>query len=190
MAKLVFIGAKFGGRTYEILAQRTTVGRSDVNTLCIHDSSVSERHCEIYDNGADLIIRDLGSRNGTVVNGELLHDAQRPLAPGQVVKFGAIEARLEIAFAPSSDTVTEVTAVHFHAQRKATPPAPSPAITLDDGAIREESDHTLMLSRPGATPPPITPPPDQVPKPYAGRMGLMILAALALGALVWWIFGR
>lgn len=191
MAKLIFIGEKFGGRTYEVLAQRTTVGRSDANTLSIHDSSVSEQHCEIYDNGDDLIIRDLGSRNGTVVNGELLHNAQRPLAHGQVVKFGAIEARLEIATAPSSDTVTDVTAVHFHAQRKAAPPAPSPAVTLDDGATHDASEHTLILPRPGATPPPaITPLPDQSSKPQAGRMGILILAALALGALVWWIFRR
>jgi hypothetical protein len=49
----------------------------------------------------------------------------------------------------------------------------------------------LILPRPGATPPPaITPLPDQSSKPQAGRMGILILAALALGALVWWIFGR
>ncbi len=191
MAKLVFIGGKFGGRTYEISAQRTTVGRGDANTLSLHDRSVSEQHCEIYDNGADLIIRDLGSRNGTVVNGELLHNAQRPLAHGQIVKFGAIEARLEITSAPSSDTDTEVTAVHFHAQRPAARPAPCPAASLDDGAPREASAQTLMLPRSSTPPlPAITPPPAPSPKPPAGRLGILILAALAFGALIWWILGR
>jgi pSer/pThr/pTyr-binding forkhead associated (FHA) protein len=125
MATLIFLSEKFRGRTYEIVTRRTTVGRGAMNTLCIADDSVSERHCEIYDNGGDLIIRDLASRNGTVVNGELIQDAQRPLAPGQIVKFGAIEARLELSQARGeTDSVTDVTAVHFHARTigKTSPP--------------------------------------------------------------------
>jgi pSer/pThr/pTyr-binding forkhead associated (FHA) protein len=126
MATLIFLSEKFRGRTYEIVTRRTTVGRGAMNTLCIADDSVSERHCEIYDNGGDLIIRDLASRNGTVVNGELIQDAQRPLAPGQIVKFGAIEARLELSQARGeTDSVTDVTAVHFHASTigKVAPPS-------------------------------------------------------------------
>jgi pSer/pThr/pTyr-binding forkhead associated (FHA) protein len=130
MATLIFLSEKFRGRTYEIVTRRTTVGRGETNTLCIADDSVSERHCEIYDNGGDLIIRDLASRNGTVVNGELIKDAQRPLAPGQIVSFGAIEARLELPQARGeTDSVTDVTAVHFHARTvgKAAPPTKSDA---------------------------------------------------------------
>lgn len=117
MATLVFLDERFRGRTYEIVTRRTTVGRGEMNTLCLADDSVSERHCEIYDNGGDLIIRDLDSRNGTIVNGELIRDAQRPLAPGQIVKFGAVAARLELSPDRSAgDSVTDVTAVHFHAR--------------------------------------------------------------------------
>ena len=136
MATLVFLDEKFRGRTYEIVTRRTTVGRGTMNTLCLADDSVSERHCEIYDNGGDLIIRDLASRNGTVVNGELIKDAQRPLAPGQIVKFGAIAARLELSPDRSADdSVTDVTAVHFHARSigKAAPP------TKPDGAESPKS---------------------------------------------------
>lgn len=189
MAKLIFSGDKFGGRVYEITAQRTTVGRGDANTLSIHDSSVSEQHCEIYDNGEDLIIRDLGSRNGTVVNGALLQNAQGPLAHGQIVKFGAVEARLEIPrHATNSDTVTDVTAVHFHAHKAgAQPPASNPAAILDTGKTPAPDDHTMILPRLSSPPPvaPAAPPP--TPAPQASRVWLYILAPLGLALLLWLI---
>lgn len=189
MAKLVFSGERFSGRVYEIAAQCTTVGRSEANTLSIHDGSVSERHCEIYDNGEDVIIRDLGSRNGTVVNGKLLHNAQAPLAHGQVVKFGAVEARLDIpSRSASSDTVTDVTAVHFHAhQSGGLPPAPNPVVILDAGKLPAPDDHTLILPRP-SSPPPIAPKPAPATVSPGNRTWILILVALGLVLLLGWLF--
>lgn len=189
MAKLVFIGEKFAGRSYEIAAQRTTVGRADSNTLSLHDSSVSEQHCEIYDNGADVIVRDLGSRNGTFVNGEELHDAQRPLAPGQIVKFGAVEARLEISRGATADTTTDVTAIHFHAREVAQPhhavPPPTP-VTLDDGAATTGDDQTLILPRPPVSPAGnFNPPPAPVEKPIRKTAVVVILIAVTIGLMLW-----
>lgn len=192
MSKLIFIGEKFKGRTYEISAQRTTVGRGDANTLSIHDGSVSERHCEIYDNGEDLIIRDLGSRNGTVVNGELLRGAQRPLAHGQTVIFGTVEARLDITAPATSDTLTDVTAVHFHAHH-ATPakPAANPGATLDAGGPPATGDQTLLLSRPAATPAPTSPTPvPAASAPPRNKTVLIIMILLAAIVLGWWLFLR
>lgn len=189
MAKLAFISGNFAGRTYELAAQRTTVGRGDTNTLSIHDSSVSEQHCEIYDNGEDLIIRDLDSRNGTMVNGKLLRAAQGPLAHGEIVKFGAIEARLEIPPRPTNnDTATDVTAVHFHAHKTAAPqsPAPNPAAIFDAGPEAAPTDHTMMLLRP-ESPAQATTPPPSVPVPHTSRAWLYILAALGLATLLWWV---
>lgn len=192
MAKLAFISGNFAGRTYELAAQRTTVGRGDTNTLSIHDNSVSEQHCEIYDNGEDLIIRDLDSRNGTMVNGKLLRAAQGPLAHGEIVKFGAIEARLEIPPRPTSnDTATDVTAVHFHAHKTAAPqsPAPNPSAILDPGTKSPPADHTMMLLRPESPiPVPTTPP--QAPAPRINFIWLYIVAAFGLAALLWWILRR
>lgn len=189
MAKLIFSGDKFGGRVYEIVAQRTTVGRGDTNTLSIHDSSVSEQHCEIYDNGEDLIIRDLGSRNGTVVNGKLLQSIQAPLAPGQIVKFGAVAARLEISRrATTSDTVTDVTAVHFHAHNAGTfAPKPDPSATLAAGAPSASSDHTLILSRP-SSPLPAAPAPAPASGSQVARAWMLIPVALGLVVLLCRLF--
>ena len=96
MAKLIFTGEKFKGRSYEFAVEKTTVGRGEHNTLTIPHPSVSETHCEILVNDAEVIVRDLGSRNGTVVNGERIRNQQRQIKGGQSLKFGSVEARLEL----------------------------------------------------------------------------------------------
>jgi predicted component of type VI protein secretion system len=193
MTKLVFIGEKFPGRIYEIAAHRTTVGRADHNTLSLHDNSVSERHCEIFDNGVDLIIHDLGSRNGTVVNGEHLRNAQRPLAHGQIVKFGAVEARLEILPSTEDETLTDVTAVHFHARQITQPhrpPQPAGPATLDAGIESGSNDQTLLLPRPAQNAPPIPPAPPAQPQPSRIKNVVIGIVFVGLALLVWLIFRR
>jgi pSer/pThr/pTyr-binding forkhead associated (FHA) protein len=150
MAKLVFIGDKFGGRIYEFAVERNTVGRDANNTLSIPDSSVSQSHCEIFVYNEDVIVRDLGSSNGTFVNGERLHKQQRPLKAGQVVKFGNVEARLEVAAPASADTVTDMTAIHsFDRNREAPKPLGPTAVatSLATEPVRPALDHTMLLSR-------------------------------------------
>jgi ABC-type multidrug transport system ATPase subunit len=48
------------------------VGREPSCDIVLNDRSVSSRHCEIRKNGNQYIIKDLGSTNGTLVNGKLL----------------------------------------------------------------------------------------------------------------------
>ena len=156
MARLVFSGEKFDGRIYEFALERTTVGRGSQNTLTIQDPSVSHNHCEVFVYNEDVIVRDLGSSNGTFVNGERLHNQQRPLKAGQTVKFGAVAARLELAERPLADTTTEMTAFHAsdRAPGKATksPPEPSPFTRTSDSPLPTSPEaQTLMLPRPAET---------------------------------------
>src|SRR5947207_14315734 len=95
MAKLVFIDKNFSGKVYELMLEKTTVGRGDQNTLVIRDNSLSSRHCEILMNGPEIIVRDLDSLNGTFVDGIRLNK-QSQAKSGQTVRFGNVEARLEL----------------------------------------------------------------------------------------------
>src|SRR6185436_12054908 len=115
MARLVFTDEKFGGRVYEFALPKTTIGRGDHNTLTIRDNVVSQTHCEILVFGPEVIVRDLGSSSGTFVNGERLHNEQRPLLAGQIVKFGSVSARLELE-EPASDMTTDETAIFSYVQ--------------------------------------------------------------------------
>jgi pSer/pThr/pTyr-binding forkhead associated (FHA) protein len=151
MAKLIFTDQQFGGRVYEFALPKTTIGRGDHNTLTIRDNAVSQTHCEILVFGPEVIVRDLGSSNGTVVNGERLHNQQRSLLAGQIVKFGSITARLELEES-SSDTTTDETAIHSYAQylreQHNEPKSPANAdMTLQSASEATPIHHTLLLPR-------------------------------------------
>ncbi|MEX0687803.1 MAG: FHA domain-containing protein [Pirellulales bacterium] len=75
------------------------VGRSDAEDvkLRIPTDSVSRRHCEFFlDEAGSVCLRDLGSTNGTTVNGTKLDaTAVVPIRSGSVVKLGTVGFRVE-----------------------------------------------------------------------------------------------
>jgi pSer/pThr/pTyr-binding forkhead associated (FHA) protein len=93
MAKLVVLSAGMTGRTHELKADKTTIGRVEDNTFQIAEPSVSSHHCEIVLRGNDVVVKDLGSTNGTFINGEKVSESV--LKPGQILRLGQIEMRLE-----------------------------------------------------------------------------------------------
>jgi pSer/pThr/pTyr-binding forkhead associated (FHA) protein len=93
MAKLVVLTEGLTGRSHELSAERTTVGRADDNTFQVPDPSVSSHHCEVLLAGGELRVKDLNSTNGTYINEEQISEAV--LKPGQTLRLGRIEIRLE-----------------------------------------------------------------------------------------------
>jgi pSer/pThr/pTyr-binding forkhead associated (FHA) protein len=93
MARLVLLSEGFTGRTFDLKGEKITVGRVSDNAFEIPESSVSSHHAELIPQGNDLLVRDLGSTNGTFINGEQISEAV--LKPGQILRFGTIELRLE-----------------------------------------------------------------------------------------------
>ena len=81
-------------------AERTTVGRHEDNTFQIPAHSVSGHHAEITLRGNDIHVKDLGSTNGTYLNGEAVQETV--VQPGQIIRFGMIEARLEASPPPGA----------------------------------------------------------------------------------------
>ena len=93
MPKLVVLSEGLTGRAHELKVDKTTVGRLDDNTFQIPEQSVSSHHCEVLLKGSDVIVRDLDSTNGTYINGEKI--SEKVLKPGQILRLGNVEARLE-----------------------------------------------------------------------------------------------
>ena len=56
-------------RTYWLTLSRTTIGRRATNTLVLDDLTVSGEHAVLLVGLQDVVIQDLGSRNGTLLNG-------------------------------------------------------------------------------------------------------------------------
>jgi len=78
--KLVPLG---GGDPIELTADVLTVGRRESNDLCLRYSNVSSYHCELAFRNGQWTIRDLGSSNGTKVNGSRMQE--RTLRPGDEI---------------------------------------------------------------------------------------------------------
>jgi two-component system response regulator HydG len=70
-----------------------TVGRDASNRVVLRDERCSRRQCTFYEDQSTWMIRDLGSRNGTVVNGTRIHGAC-PLEEGALIRIGASELLL------------------------------------------------------------------------------------------------
>src|SRR5277367_1012854 len=96
MARLVILSEGLTGKAHELTVDKTTVGRVDDNTFPVPEGSVSSHHCEILLRGADIIVRDLNSTNGTFINGNQVA-GEAPLKAGQILRLGQIEMRLEDA---------------------------------------------------------------------------------------------
>jgi len=93
MPRLVLLSEGLTGRTYELKSDKTTVGRVSDNAFEIPEASVSSHHCEILLRGNDIVVKDLGSTNGTFINGEKIEEGVDK--PGQILRVGMIEMRLE-----------------------------------------------------------------------------------------------
>lgn len=100
MAKLVLLSAGMTGRTHDLKADKTSIGRVEDNEFQIAEPSVSSHHCEILLRGNDVIVKDLASTNGTFINGEKVSEA--PLKPGQILRLGQVEIRLETDAPPAA----------------------------------------------------------------------------------------
>jgi pSer/pThr/pTyr-binding forkhead associated (FHA) protein len=99
MAKLVVLSPGMTGRTQELKAEKTTVGRVEDNTFQIAEPSVSSHHCEVLLRGGDVVVRDLNSTNGSYINGERV--TERVIKPGQILRLGQVELRLETDAPPA-----------------------------------------------------------------------------------------
>jgi predicted component of type VI protein secretion system len=77
----------------------TTVGRHDDCRLRIKSSQVSRRHCELFGKKGLLLVKDLGSSNGTFVNGKRIQE-QRVLEPGDELTIGQVMLRVAKVGAP------------------------------------------------------------------------------------------
>jgi len=74
------------GRSYQLQRGSNVIGRGQDASFRLADTSVSRRHVDIYFDGQSAVLHDLGSTNGTTVNGSSVQTWQ--LADGDVVHIG------------------------------------------------------------------------------------------------------
>lgn len=77
------------------LAVATRLGRSASNTVIIDDPFASTEHASLVQRGGRWWVEDLGSRNGTLLNGERL-TGPAIVATGDELGIGAVRLRIEL----------------------------------------------------------------------------------------------
>ncbi len=99
-------------REFIILKAEISVGSDEKNDFVIRDGTVSRRHAIISFNKGRLEIRDLGSMNGTFINGRRVVDSS-PIDKGDKIRFGGADFVLlrSVVPAPAPVVPTRVAAV-------------------------------------------------------------------------------
>lgn len=97
---------EFGGK--EVLrvplkGPSMVIGRDPSTDVHLDNRALSRRHAQIEKRGAAIWVRDLGSQNGTYVNGERIGEP-RPLAGGDVIEVGRYRVMLEGVEEARADT--------------------------------------------------------------------------------------
>jgi predicted component of type VI protein secretion system len=81
------------GTTFDV-AGGAMFGRSDGAEIRVEDPFASSSHARIFDRGGDMYLEDMGSTNGTYLNGRKVKSAER-LDVGDTIRIGDSEYRYE-----------------------------------------------------------------------------------------------
>jgi adenylate cyclase len=95
MARLLLVSAEGSQQTIE-LRPTNSLGRHPNNSIQLLDKIVSKEHCIIEQRGEQFVLRDLGSLNGTYINGERV-SGEGPLKHGDEIALGGTRARFDDA---------------------------------------------------------------------------------------------
>ena len=75
------------GKIFPLERPEIIIGRDNISSLMINDAEVSRKHCRLIWQGSGYVIEDLGSTNGTFVNGQRL-SAPFVLRGGESISLG------------------------------------------------------------------------------------------------------
>ncbi len=93
MAQLQIQTKGFDSQLLDLRLGVNRVGRSPDADFPITHATVSGLHCELILRESGVTVRDLGSTNGTFINGQPVQEAE--LSAGQILRLGEVELRVE-----------------------------------------------------------------------------------------------
>lgn len=135
-------------QSYEITQETTTLGRDTASDIVINDRETSRHHLRLLRSDDSVTAEDLGSTNGTFVNGKRVSGIT-PLQNGDIIGLG--------------ETVTLAFEVH-----RAPPPSPEPLPPPAESTPPSPVPAEPPPAESAYAPPPVQPPPDysfQQPSP-------------------------
>jgi predicted component of type VI protein secretion system len=116
------------GKVTALSTPEVTIGRETSNTITINDAEVSRKHAKMELRGSAYAIQDLGSTNGTFVNGKRITGVQ-VLNAGDVVSFGETIVLVYEAAVDQNATVVSSAPPRTSPGKQSPAPAARPAPT-------------------------------------------------------------
>jgi cytochrome b involved in lipid metabolism len=138
--RLTIVDRASGGTVEQRVVLPVVLGRLDgPGVLALPDPEVSRRHAQIDRAGDEIVLTDLGSANGTYVNGERI--TRHPLGAGDVLRLG----RFELRWAPVGPPPADVTSIAGSAAATSVGlvVAPARAVLQAAAAYRAANGHEL-----------------------------------------------
>ena len=197
MAAFLVRSGKLKGTRLPVRVPVVNIGRAEYNDVVIADDSVSTAHAKLQRREGVWVLTDLGSTNGTFVDGEAL-SGEIALGPGVTVRFGQVS----VLFEPTDDALGVAkgsgTRMMEPLQAPAAPPSspPPPAPTPPPPRISATPPRPSAPSSREQQPPrpvlaPRRPPPVvTAPAKSGGKWILPTLLIVGLVALVYYLLNR
>ena len=118
-----------GGPPLELTKDLTLVGRKEDCDLRLDHKSVSKQHCVLVKSDGVLLVRDLGSTNGTRVNGQRIRRAA--LLPNDQLTIANLHYRILLGGADASAAAAPDEHTVRMDEKDVSPPAPMPKKSAD-----------------------------------------------------------
>jgi hypothetical protein len=126
-ARLIVRSGPNPGTVFDLTKEVTMLGRDVTNDIPLGDAEISRQHARLTRTPGGMVLEDLGSTNGTFVNGERL-TSPRLLQPGDTLGFGEnVTLTFESTAPEAAATVMGPAARGAPAPRPIPPPAPRAA---------------------------------------------------------------
>ena len=151
ITKLIVATGKSAGRSISIKRNKLLIGRAEECDVRPLSEDVSRRHCAVHVGPADVWVEDLGSRNGTCVNGVRIA-AKTKVSSGDLIRVGALELTVSCSEPAATGGDQDVSkwlmadespAGMFDTTRSLSMPADSTAD--DSGVVRQPVAETVKL---------------------------------------------
>ena len=140
-------GSKWSDVFRLVPGQSVTIGRAPTNQIVVKDERCSRNHVEVFLSSGQWTLRDLESRNGTMVGHQMVR-GDWPLNPGDIIRIGHTQLvfvhKLSEAFSSSADASTAV-------RRAAATPEPEEAAADDQSNVLAVNEPTTITHRRGHT---------------------------------------
>jgi len=123
--KLIMRAGAEQGKEFPLEKSELVIGRDQGNDIVIIDPEVSRRHARVFLQGGSYVIEDLGSTNGTYVNGQRL-TGPYVLRSGELINLGEhVSLLYDVAvFDPDATVASSTVGPYAPQTRQAAKPAP------------------------------------------------------------------